>query len=374
MSFSSVVGQQEIIEKLRSSILKDKVPHAQLFYGNLGNGGLALAHSLVKFLFCTHRSNVDSCDQCASCQRISEFKHPDVHVIFPVVQGISKTSSPLYSDWREITSKSMYFNLTDWIEKIDQKGRKPIISVEESKEILHKMTLKSYEGGYKVVLIWMAETMNNESSNKLLKLIEEPPEKTKFLLICENREKLLPTILSRTQQVFIPRIEDEEIYNYLIKNKKHPKDKAKILAKLIQGDLTQLHDERLSLEVNELHFKRFSSMMRVCFKKDVHAMLDWASDIATDTRDRQKQYLEYCLRICRESLRSNYLGAEMVQASEQEGAFLEKFSPYICEKNATDFMQLFDEAHYHVDRNVNSEIMFTQICFQTMRYIHKAQG
>lgn len=373
VSFSSVVGQKGIIEKLRNAILEKKVPHAQLFYGKLGNGGLALAHAYVKYLFCLNRLDLESCNQCSNCKRINEFKHPDVHLIFPMVQGLAKTSSPYISEWRDLTSKNMYFSLSDWIEKIDERGRKPIISVEESREILQKMTLKSYEGGFKVVFIWMAETMNMESSNKLLKLIEEPPEKTKFILICENKEQLLPTILSRTQQVYVPRVEDTEIVSHLMEVKKYSEEQANTIVSLLQGDLTQLSDHRLSIEVNALHLQRFSSMMRVCFKKDVHSMLDWAAEISSETREKQKQYLEYCLRLCRESIRSNYLGVEYMHASEQEKIFLEKFSPYICEKNVLDFMHLFDTSFYHIDRNVNVEILFTQICFQTMRYIHKAQ-
>lgn len=367
-----LIGQETLLKKLKSREYLEHIPHAQLLYGPRGNGALGLALFISKLLFCESKSN-QPCDECISCQRVSSFKHPDLHVSFPVVQSLSKTSEGFINEWRALTETGIYFNISNWISHMDPKGRKPIISVEESKHILNKMLLKSYEGGYKVVVIWMAEYMNIECSNKLLKLIEEPPQKTVFLLIAEDSHKILPTILSRTQKVFIPRADTESIVMYFKEHLKLSEMEAEKNAHYIQGDLSLLNENDFSNITNSNYFHHFSSLMRVCYKKDVNQMMNWSQEISQSSRDHQKQFLRYSLRLMQESIRINYLGMENVKLSIEEQDFLEKFAPYICEKNIREFMVLFEDSHYHIDRNVNTEIMFTQLCFQTMRYIHKSE-
>lgn len=371
MNLNRVIGHSQLTHQFKGIIQKNNIPHAQIFYGPNGNGSLALAIGFVRALFCRENNMGEACNQCSTCQRINEFKHPDFHITFPVVQSVAKISDMLIDSWRTITSQGLYFKLSDWLDLIDEKGRNPIISVEESKEILKKMQLKSYEGGYKVVMVWMAEHMNLECSNKLLKLIEEPPSKTIFILVAVELEKVLSTILSRTQKVFVPYPDNQSILNHLVEINGMPQQEAHSIMEYIQGDLSLLHNEKFSLSKNKKFFELFSTLMRVCYKKDVNNMMDWAKSISAETKDNQKQFIDYCLRMVRESMRFNYLGKSNIKVMEEEALFLEKFAPFICEKNIKEFLQLFDSSHYEIDRNANGEILFTQLCFQTMRYIHK---
>ena len=367
-----LIGHEKLLDKIKSEEYFKQIPHAQLFHGPRGNGSLGLVMLIAKTLLCEDVIDFEPCDSCSSCKRVMGFVHPDLHIAFPTVQAISKTSFGVLDDWRELTKKGFHFNISDWINHIDSKGRKPIISVEESKEIIKKMTLKSFEGGYKVVIIWMAEYMNTECSNKLLKLIEEPPERTVFLLLASEPHKILPTTLSRTQKVFVPKIDDVSVQEFLNRHLDMSKDAAKRTADFIQGDLSMVFNTNLSMNENINYFQLFSKLMRVSYKKDVNQMMNWAQEVSQCTKDQQKQFLKYSLKLVQESIKSNYVGLENVKVSSEEEEFLEKFAPYICEKNIREFVALFENSHYHIDRNVNSEIMFTQMCFQTMRYIHKS--
>lgn len=371
MDLNQLIGQKKIQEKLFAGVNNDKTSHAHLLHGKSSSGILALAMSFVKYLLCENRTVNNPCNNCLSCRTAGQFKHPDFHVVYPVVQAISKVSKNLIDEWRELTSEGLYFNLSKWIERMDIKGRNPIISVEESKDILQRLTLKSFNGGYKIVLIWMAEKMNNECSNKLLKLIEEPPSKTIFILACEDKEFLLPTILSRTQQLFVPEVSADDIIDFLMNHMNFSREKALETTSVIGSNLCLLNSGEPMQENSEQHFDLFSKLMRICYKKDVNGMLDWSSDLARQTKDFQKQFIDYSLQMFRQSIRANYLGIETINLRLKENEFLEKFAPYICEKNIREFIELFDNTHYHIDRNANAEIMFTHLCFKSMRNLHK---
>ena len=215
MQFSDVIGLEEQKIILRKEVLNDTVSHAKLFLGKSGYGGLPLALSFVQFLFCSNKTETDSCGTCPSCQKVQHFQHPDLHFSFPTVQSLAKTSDPLLSDWRSQLTESPYFSLNEWVKRIDEKERKPIISTDESQEILKKLSLKSFEGGFKVMIIWMAEEMNTSCANKLLKILEEPTKDTVFILLAEQFEQLLPTIVSRTQTTRISRIDADNVREFL---------------------------------------------------------------------------------------------------------------------------------------------------------------
>ena len=210
MQFSAVVGQSELKRHLIDEVKNDKISHAQLFLGKPGYGPLPMALAFVQYLFCENKQAEDSCGECASCRKVAQLQHPDLHFSFPTVQGITKVSDAALPDWRAQIGNSPYFNLNDWIKKTDPRERKPIIGVQESEEIIKKLSLRSFEGGYKVMIIWMAEEMNPSCANKLLKIIEEPPAKTLFILVAESQEYMLQTILSRTQIVKVPRVTIDE--------------------------------------------------------------------------------------------------------------------------------------------------------------------
>lgn len=371
--FRNVVGQKELKTDLIREIKAGKISHAQLFSGKLGYGSLAMALAFTQYLFCENKGDEDSCGKCDSCLKIQDLQHPDLHFVFPVVQAINKVSTLFMEPWREQLKQNPYFNLFDWTLKIDEKSiRKPIIGIEESKEILRKLSFKAYEGGYKVMIIWMPEEMNQESANKLLKILEEPPVNTLFLLVSENPDKLLITIRSRTQLVRIPKIQSGDLSAFIGHHFKLDKVQADSISSFAEGDLIRALEFINTNSDKDIYRDLFIQMMRVSYKKDVIGMLDWAEKIASGGKERHKLYIVYALHMFRQSLMNNYVGEHMLRVSSEEEKFLRNFAPFISGNNIREFMETFDNAYFHIDRNANSKILFTQLCFQTMRYIHQA--
>ena len=368
MQFKSVFGQKRLKEELIKEVNEERISHAQLFLGKPGYGGLPLALAFIQYLFCEKKQKNDSCGECSQCRKNTSLQHPDVHFSFPTVQAISKTTSPLLSDWRNQIQEEPYFSLNTWLKKIDSKERKPIISKDESQEIIKKLSLRSLEGGYKVMIIWMAEEMNLTCSNKLLKIIEEPPEKTIFLLIAEAQEYILQTILSRTQIVKIPQLDWSEITEEL--KKKGAKNIESITSRA-SGDMLEafnLMQENAKADNN----KDFVQLMRVCYKKNVLDMIAWSEKIADTSKQNQKQFLKYALHMFRQSLLRNYTGNIITRVSDDEDAFLENFAQFITGNNIRNITASFNDSYYHIERSANSKILFTHLCFQVMREIHSA--
>lgn len=369
MLFKEVIGQETIKEHLIHEIREDKVAQSQLFHGKMGYGTLPLALAFIQYLFCENKAESDSCGKCSSCRKVSELQHPDLHFFYPVVQAVTKLSSKHLQDWREQIRESAYFDLYEWTQRIDGRERKPIISADESIEIIRKTTLKSFEGGYKVYVIWMAEEMNAICSNKLLKLLEEPPEESLFLLLCESIDGILPTILSRMQIVSIPRIQDVELTSYLVQKTMIDIETAQSFTSFSEGDyITALL--QLKQQENTDFLEIFKNLMRFGYKKDVNAMLDWADYTSQQSKEKQKLFVVYALHLIRQSNLINYTPGAMVKLSQDEADFLSNFAKYINGKNIQAFMQTMNDIHYHLERNANPRIVFTHLIFQVMRYIH----
>lgn len=369
MLFKQVIGQVELKEHLIREARADKIAQTQLFSGQMGYGTLPLALAFVQYIFCENRSETDSCGQCSSCKKVSDLQHPDLHFFFPVVQSITKISSKLMPEWREQIKENPYFDLYEWIQRIDNRERKPIISAEESQEIIRKTALKSYEGGYKVYIIWMAEEMNAICSNKLLKILEEPPEKSLFLLLCESTDFMLPTILSRTQMLTIPRIQDEVLALHLVHSTMIDQATAESFAAFSEGNYLKAL-QQMKQQENTDFLELFKNLMRSGYKKDVNAMLDWAEETAQQTKEKQKLFVLYSLHLIRQSILLNYTSGSLVQLSENEAEFLNNFAKFIHGQNVPSFMKTMNEIHYHLERNANPRIVFTHLTFQVMRYIH----
>lgn len=372
MQFKEIIGQYELKNHLIQEVEKEKISHAQLFLGKAGYGGLPLALAFVQYLFCDNKQQEDSCGVCPSCRKVSELQHPDLHFSFPVVQALHKKSDPFLPEWREQIKEQPYFTLNDWLRRIDVKERKPIISTEESQEIIRKLSLKSYEGGFKVMIIWMAEEMNPTCANKLLKILEEPPAKTLFILLCEKQEQILQTILSRTQIVKIPRIQSEDLSLYLRNRVEISASNAESIVARIEGDAIQALELIGTHQDQDENRELFIQLMRVCYKKDVIPMLDWAEEISATGKERQKVFVQYALHMFRQSMLRNYTENHLTRVSKEEDEFLQKFARFITGNNVFDFMETFNDAHYHIDRNANAKILFTNLCFKVMRYIHFA--
>lgn len=372
MQFDNIVGQQELKAQLINEVVIDQISHAQLFLGKPGHGGLGLALAFIQFLMCENKQPSDSCGLCPSCQKNAKHQHPDVHFSFPTVQTISKTSTPLLSEWREQLNETTYFDLNAWIKKSDDKERRPIISVHESQEIIKKLTLRSYEGGYKVMVIWQPEEMNTSCANKLLKILEEPPARTLFILVAESQEKMLQTILSRTQRLTIPRLKMEDIASYLVDKKHLGHDYANSIAARSEGDLIEALELAVDNADKDENYLMFTQLMRVCYKKNVIDMMDWGDSISEKSKEGQKVFLKYALHMFRQSMLRNYTEDHLTRVSADEDGFLMNFSKFISGNNIQDFAASFNDAHYYLERNANSKILFTNLCFQVMRYIHAA--
>ncbi len=372
MFFKDVIGQEKLKAQLIKEVNLEKVSHAQLFIGKPGYGSLPLTLAFVQFLFCENRKEHDSCGKCSSCQEVQKLEHPDLHFSFPTVLAESKTSSPLMCEWRNQIKEFPYFSLNTWVKRIDpKKERKPVIGTDESLEIVKKLSLKSFKGGYKVMIIWMAEEMNTTCANKLLKILEEPTQNTIFILIAESSDRMLQTILSRSQLLLLPRIEWGEISNYLRNTKNINPSLIESISGRAEGDLLEAINLTKSGDYLNVFQEEFIQLMRVCYKKSVLEMISWSEDIASKKSAHQKEFLKYALHMFRQSLLKNYSGEVLTRLSEQENAFLQKFAQFVTGKNINGFTETFNNAHYHLERNANPKILFTNLCFQVMRYIYK---
>jgi DNA polymerase-3 subunit delta' len=372
MQFSDVIGHNELKKRLIDEVNQNRISHAQLYLGKMGHGGLAIALAFVQYLFCKDKRSDDSCGVCDNCRRVSTAQHPDLHFTFPVVQTLGKLSNHFIGVWREQLVENPYFDLNDWLRRIDDKERKPIIGAEESLEIIKKMNFKAFEGGYKVYIIWMAEEMNTFSGNKLLKIIEEPPPNSLFILLAENIEQVLPTILSRTQTLKIPRLSSDDVIAYLNKKQGVNSLEATNLATRSEGNLIKANALLEALDHQNDHREGFIKLMRCCYKKDVLAMMDWSEEMANMGKEQLKLFLLYSLEMCRQSILKNYVGEHLNNVSKEEKAFLDNFARFVTGNNISLFLKLFSDAHYHIDRNANSKIELTFLCFQIMRFIHIA--
>lgn len=373
MQFSDIVGHESIKQKLVQEVKAGRVSHAQLFLGNEGSGNLALVWAFIQYLFCDQQTD-DSCGTCTSCKQISKLEHPDLHVAFPTAQALSKTTDPLVADWRKAIIENPYLTLNDWIHLSDDKGRKPTISVHEAKNMVQKLTLKSFGDKYKVMLIWMAEWMGTETANKLLKIIEEPPANTLFFLVANSQDMILPTILSRTQMNHVPALKSKEIQSFLVEKYQLDQDKAATVALMSDGNmnkaisLSQHHDD-------EDHFlESFVEWMRMCYKKNVVGMINWSMKMAAESRTFQKSFLEYTLYMMRSSIHMNYATELAENTPDKEADFLKNFAQFINGKNILEFHQLFSESHYQIDRNANAKILFTDTSFQIMKLLHQGKS
>lgn len=373
MQFKDVVGQGTIKSKFIQEIRSHKISHAKLFLGEPGFGGLALTLAYIQYLFCENKQETDSCGICSSCLKVADLQHPDLHFTYPTILAEAKTSKEIYKTWREKVKQDSYFDLSDWIKTIDPaKGRKPVIGSEESLEIIKSLALKSFEGGFKIVVIWGVEEMNTTAANKLLKILEEPPADTLFFLLASNQDTLLQTILSRTILYKIPKIDTSDLSKHLQHHFQLQLTNADNVALRSEGDYhlaQQLLNNHTNLDEDR---ELFIELMRVCFKKDVIKMLDWSENISNETKERQKMFIKYCLNMFRQSILKNYTSDMLVRVSDEESAFLKNFARFISGNNIVDFNHTFNDAHYYIERNANTKIVFTNLCFNVMRYIHAA--
>jgi len=373
MFFKQVIGQQEVKEKLIQSVNDGRISHAQLFLGTEGSGNLAMALAYIQFIYCENKLEDDSCGQCASCRKIEQLTHPDLHFSFPFIKsGETDNADNYVISFREAILKNPYINLLNWYEQLGHQDKQGIIPVNESSQIIKKLSLKSFEGGYKTYLIWMPERLHGSAANKLLKTIEEPPDKTIILLIANESEQLLPTILSRTQLVKLPRLKDEDISAGLIEEFETEHHLAENLASMTEGNYFLARSLALSAGENNNNFIHFRDWMRHCFKKDIKGVSTWVDEIAKIGRAHQKDFLKYSIHLIRQCALKNYGVEDLVTIKGDERVFMQKFSPFVNHLNLQDYITLFNEARNHIDRNANAKILFTDLSYQVLILLKEA--
>ncbi len=366
MLFSDVVAQTNISARLRDGINSGKVAHAQLFDGSEGSGTLALARAYAQYLHCLDRTPDDSCGKCTSCVAHLKLQHPDLHWSFPFFKKDSSgrsISEPFQSQWRELMMDSAYVGQEEWLSKIGADKKQLFISVDEALEINRKLGLKAFHGGYKVLIIWLPETMRIDTANKLLKLIEEPTDKTIMLFVSQNSDRLLSTILSRLQRIKVPRLSDEDAAKGLSKMTGLPADASMSWVHVTEGNITTA--KRLAASGTETpDLELFSSWMRACWARDGEAMMRQSSEFAGPGREAQKRFITYALHMVRQSILDNYGASSLVRLTKHEADFLAKFSKFIHHKNIVKITSLLEAAHRDISGNVNSKIVFMDLSVQ----------
>lgn len=374
MYFSNIIGQEGVKAQLRRCVDENRLAHALLITGPKGNGKLPIAVALAHYLLCQQRHNGDACNSCPTCVKMNKLIHSDVHFVFPVVKKKSGSDNAPISDdyiaeWRELFQKNPYFSYSDWLTTMGVENQQPMIYERESSEILHKLSMQSREGGWKIVIIWLPEKMKEACSNKLLKIIEEPPTDTLFLLVSEEPDTIIPTILSRTQRVEIPRIERNDIIEALVSRYGLTAEDALRVATQSAGNWEKA-EEQLRIDTEkELYLEYFSRLMRIAYARNIREMKVWSEQVAALGRERQKGLMEYCQRMIRENFIMNFNHDEMVYLSEDEHNFSVRFSPFVNENNIFGIMEELSEAQRHIERNVNAKMVFFDLALRMTVWI-----
>lgn len=356
MLFKDVIGQEEIKQRLIQEVSEGRIPHAQLICGPEGVGKLPLALAYARYISCTNRSATDACGVCPSCVKINKLVHPDLHFVFPVVK--SGRSDDYITEWRKLVLNNPYFSLNHWLNEINAENAQAVIYTKESDEIMKKLSLKSSEGGFKITIIWLPEKMQAACANKLLKLLEEPPEKTVFLLVSENPELILPTILSRTQRFNIRNIDEASIAQALQeKYNIQPTDSVDI-AHLANGNFIKALETIHLNEEHQLFFELFVNLMRLSYQRKIREMKLWSEQVSALGRERQKNFLAYCQRMIRENFMYNLRQKELSYMTLNEQNFATRFAPFVNERNVMGIMDELSEAQQHIEQNVNAKMVF----------------
>lgn len=386
MKFADVIGKQEVKSRLIHSVLEGRISHAQLFSGQEGGAGLAFALAMACFIHCEQRSESDSCGVCPSCIKYRKLVHPDLHFSYPVVtSAVTKDRSPRSTDyiiqWREALINNPYLDLNEWYGSMGVENKQGFMSVEESADILRKLSLKSFESKYKIQIIWLPEKMRVDASNKLLKIIEEPSDNTVFLLVTERIEQILPTILSRTQLVKIPAPSVQELSESIsIKFQKDQKT-ARRIAKLANGKINTAFvlasDGEQDLRVEN----DFISWMRLCYNPFLERdgkfawndLTNWIEQMAKSGREYQKLFLVFCQEASRECMLVNHGDPGMVRFDDEVIPNFSKFTRFIHSGNIKEINDILNKAHYAVERNANPKILLLDLSFRMHRLLNTSR-
>lgn len=367
MQFAEIPGHEELKTSLIRAVEEDHLAHAQLFHGNEGSANLTIALALATYLNCQNRQSNDSCGYCASCNKMQKMAHPDLKFIYPTAGGKKVLSASFIEQWRMFVNTQPYANLSDWLELVELKQGN--IPVEEARQLIQDLSMKSYEGGYKIVFIWQAEYLHSTTANALLKILEEPPEKTLFFLIINSSERLLTTIISRTQRLWVSDFTDEEIQDYLLKSRTMTPERAKEVAFLSQNNLRKAIN--ILGSSSQSNHELFADWMRKAFRAKIDELILMSNDFDKLAKETQKSIFEYGITMFREIFLYANNGEELMRLEGNELIFVQRFSEAVNLNNLEKISNLLGEASYHIERNGRAKIIFLDLSIALAKLLRK---
>ena len=362
MHWSEVIGQKEVQERLMQMVSEDRLPHALMLCGPQGVGKMALATAFGCQLLDDGRTS--------SKAMLDKLEHPDLHFTYPTIKlpSMSADHKPVSDDfakeWHELIMGGPYFTMDDWMQAMGGENQQAIITAGESDDLVRKLSLKSSQGGYKVSIVWLPERMNIECANKLLKLIEEPPQQTVFIMVCEEPDKLLETIRSRVQRIDVKKIDDESIRQALVERRGISEDAAHRIARLANGSWLKAMEELQVGSENEQFLDMFISLMRLAYQRKIKDLRKWSEVMAGFGREKQKRWLTFFLRMIRENFMYNFQREELVYMTEKEEGFARNFARFVNEANILPISDLANRAIRDIGQNANAKIVFFDFTLQ----------
>ncbi len=378
MQFKEIIGQQELKRRLVQQVESGRISHAQLFTGTAGAGALAMAVAYFQYICCPNRHDGDSCGECPNCRQIAQLAHPDLHWVFPVNKQGKKSGEAMLSDeflplFRTLfEERKGYFTPQEWFDRLDLgKTLKGAISAREADEMIRKLSFKSFESEYKAVLIWLPEAMNEEAANKILKILEEPWEKTLFLLVTEQPTRLLPTILSRTQEVTVPRIESEVLEGLAREGGIADPLQARNTARLADGSYIELQHLLAgeSDQQRKENFDLFCRLMRLSYNDKHLELIGWGEEVAQLSREQQRSFLADAARLLRESFMLHAGMNDISYLWGEELAFCSKFAPFVGSENIEPLIDEIETARMQINQNGNPTIVFIHFALAVSKRI-----
>ena len=370
--FEQVIGQQEVQERLLQMVNENRLPHAIMLCGPQGAGKLALAIGLAQRLLATKVENPMFSDtpEYVESPMLKKLEHPDLHFTYPTIKlpSMSTDHKPVSDDfakeWHELIMDGPYFTMDQWMQAMGGENQQAIITAGESDDLVRKLSLKSSQGGYKVCIIWLPERMNIECANKLLKLIEEPPQQTVFIMVCEEPDKLLETIRSRVQRIDIKKIDNESITLALVERRGINEEDAHRISRLANGNWISALEELQVGSENELFLDMYISLMRLAYQRKIKDLRKWSETMAGYGREKQKRWLTYFLKMSRENFMYNFHQEELTYMTQKEEAFAKNFARFINENNILAISELANRDIRDIGQNANAKIVFFDLALQ----------
>ena len=371
MTFNEVIGQEEVRERLLQMTREGRLPHALMLCGPQGVGKKALAISFACYLLSQKDpKNLQGLQDVKESPMLQKLEHPDLHFTYPTIKlpSMSSDHKPVSDDfareWHELVMQGPYFSMDEWMTAMGGENQQAIITAGESDELVRKLSLKSSQGGYKVSLVWLPERMNTECANKILKLLEEPPSQTVFIMVSEEPDRLLETIRSRVQRIDVKRIADYDVHKALVEKRGLTEDMAQRITRMANGNWLKALQMLSADSENELFLDMFQSLMRLAYQRKVKDLKAWSEHMATMGRERQKRFLEYFLRLVRENFMYNFRQPDLCYMTQREEDFARNFARFINEANVLPITDLANVAIRDIGQNANAKIVFFDFALQ----------